>query len=440
LNSRPHKTGSRTSPSAPPGPLRRRQYLGWAVLLLGIIVGTSQTIGQTPTAASPVEQTTDAASTGVLVEYFYEKGCPICARISREVLPAIESSLEGLYTLKHRHTADKATYLELVRYQKKLNITKNASAVFIVDQAHAFVGWDEISGGLQAKVEELALERLQAQPLLPQPEPQQPAVAAPTTPPVPQPPEQTQMDGEALLHERFGSFTVIGVALAGLVDGINPCAIATLVFLMSMLAVLKIRGRRLLLAGSAFCLASFVTYTAIGLGLLRALYALEGFERIRTAIEWVMFGLLAVLALQSFVDAWRYHRTGKADAVSLKLPAGIKLRINRLIREGMGSRRLFTGATVAGCLVTALESVCTGQVYVPALVLIIKSGSRSARAILLLLLYNALFVTPLVIALILTFRGLETKRLLDWSRRNVTAGKIALGALFATMAVLLLLL
>jgi len=153
-----------------------------------------------------------------------------------------------------------------------------------------------------------------------------------------------------------------------------------------------------------------------------------------------MFGLLAVLALQSFIDAWRYRRTGKADAVSLKLPLSIKRHINRLIRTGMGGHRLVAGAAATGCLVTGLESVCTGQVYVPTLVLIIKSGSQSTGAIALLLLYNALFVAPLVVILILTFRGLETKRLLRWSRHNVTASKIALGALFATMAALLLLL
>jgi len=395
---------------------------------------------QTAPPPLPTEAKPPASPDVVLVEYFYEKGCPICARISREVLPAIESSLEGLYELRHRHTADKATYLELVRYQKELQITKNASAVFIVDRAHAFVGWDEISKGLQAKIEEVVLQRLEQQdtPEADPPPESTTASVSPALPPV-SPPAPPQ-DGDALLREHFGSFTTAGVALAGLVDGINPCAIATLVFLMSILAVMKIRGRRLLLVGGAFCLASFVTYTAIGLGLLRALYALEGFERLRTVIEWCMFGLLIALAAQSFVDAWRYHRTGKADAVVLKLPAGIKLRINRLIRTGMGSRRLFAGAGMAGCLVTALESVCTGQVYIPTLVLIIKSGSQSGRAITLLLLYNALFVAPLVIVLVLTFRGLETKRLLQWSQQNVAAGKIALGTLFAIMALLLLLL
>ena len=426
----------------PPLVACRLRLLTCAILLLNATGRASDVppADQTSPPRLSTEGNSPTSPDVVLVEYFYEKGCPICARISREVLPAIESGLEGLYELRHRHTADKATYLELVRYQKDLRITKNASATFVVDRAHAFVGWAEISQGLQAKIEEIVLQRLEQQDTSVEPAPNSTTTAQASPAPSPHSQPSPPKNGDALLRERFGSFTMAGVALAGLVDGINPCAIATLVFLMSMLAVLKIRGRRLLLVGGAFCLASFVTYTAIGLGLLRALYALESFEGLRTAVEWCMLGLLTALAAQSFVDAWRYHRTGRAEAVALKLPQGIKLRINRLIRTGMGSRRLFAGAGVSGCLVTALESVCTGQVYVPTLVLITKSGNQSARATTLLLLYNALFIAPLVIVLVLTFRGLATRRLLQWSQQNVTAGKIALGTLFASMAALLLLL
>ncbi len=54
------------------------------------------------------------------------------------------------------------------------------------------------------------------------------------------PPEGSKPDGRAslseradapLLEERFRGFTLLSVIIAGLLDGINPCAIFTLVFL-----------------------------------------------------------------------------------------------------------------------------------------------------------------------------------------------------------------
>jgi len=84
--------------------------------------------------------------------------------------------------------------------------------------------------------------------------------------------------------------------------------------------------------------------------------------------------------------------------------------------------------------------VCTGQVYVPTLVLILRKGGSTGPALGYLLLYNGVFIVPLVTAFVLTYQGLKTQRLLEWSRRNVVISKVALGCFFLAMAALLLLL
>ncbi|MEI6516687.1 MAG: hypothetical protein WCO77_11985, partial [bacterium] len=91
----------------------------------------------------------------------------------------------------------------------------------------------------------------------------------------------------------------------------------------------------------------------------------------------------------------------------------------------------------AGVAVTVLESVCTGQVYVPALVMMLKSGAAPLRCTLYLLLYNLIFVMPLAIVLALTCGGMSTPALMDWSRRNVTVSKILLGLFFVGMTALM---
>lgn len=39
------------------------------------------------------------------------------------------------------------------------------------------------------------------------------------------------------LSQKFQEFTFLGILLARLADGINPCAIATMIFLISFLAI-----------------------------------------------------------------------------------------------------------------------------------------------------------------------------------------------------------
>jgi cytochrome c biogenesis protein CcdA len=69
--------------------------------------------------------------------------------------------------------------------------------------------------------------------------------------------------------------------------------------------------------------------------------------------------------------------------------------------------------------------------------LIKVNGKHSMMAWKYLLLYNFMFTIPLVIIFILTYFGLKTQTLLEWSKKNVVISKILLGILFLAMAVLI---
>ena len=240
-----------------------------------------------------------------------------------------------------------------------------------------------------------------------------------------------------MAETRMKSFTLPAVALAGLIDGLNPCAIGTLVFFMSLLTVFKIKASKLLLVGAVFCLASFITYTAIGYGLLRVLHGFAGFPIIQRSVEVLMTAILALFAFLSFRDAWRFHHGGKPGDVTLQLPKGIKDKIHRIMRGGLSAKSLVAGSLTIGVLVTALESVCTGQVYVPTLVLVLKTRQAVASGLLYLLLYNLMFIVPLVVAFVIAYRGLKTEAFIQWGIRNVVPSKILLGSLFMVMAALM---
>jgi hypothetical protein len=241
-----------------------------------------------------------------------------------------------------------------------------------------------------------------------------------------------------LLAQHVGSFTLAGVLWAAVVDSINPCATATLVFFMSLLISSQVGVRKMLVAGGAFVVACYFTYLAIGFGLLRVLYLLSGFRVAKTLLDGVLIATLLVLAALSFRDAVRFRLTGKSSEVMLRLPQGLQQRIHEVMKRGLRRRNLFLGGLGIGMVVTVLESVCTGQVYVPALILMIKSGQSVWRSAATLGLYNLIFVMPLIILLTLGCFGLRVPTLVGWSRRNVTISKTLLGLFFLGMAAIML--
>lgn len=370
-------------------------------LLLTLVLGPWETRGASP----------------VTVDFFFEPGCDSCQQVRSGVLPELERRYSGLYVLQERDIGIKSNYLVLVAYQDALGVKDNEPVSMVVDGREFLAGLSGIQTRLYAALDRAVVRSFQQD---------QSAPAAAIIP------------SEDPLRRRVKSFTLAAVAVAAVVDSINPCAIATLVFFMSLLSVARISIGRMWLAGVAFLAASFVTYMAIGFGLLGVLQFLHASRVIRLALDMGLAGVMLVFAILSFRDAIRYHRSGKSGDVALKLPAGLQSRIHRVMKSGLRKRSLVLGGLGVGAVVTVIESVCTGQVYVPTLVLMLKQGESILRCAGYLLVYNAIFVLPLVVTLALTCGGMSTPVLVEWSRRNVTVSKTVMGVFFLVMTVVLL--
>lgn len=355
----------------------------------------------------------------VVIDYFYEPGCPECLRIKSDILPNLQERYEGFCQLNRHDMGVMSNVVKLVAYQESLGITKNSPVSMFVDYTRGFCGIEEIRAGLFASLDEKIEARMM-------PDWQSPAPILWDT-----------ARGVDQARQRANAFTLSAVIAAELIDGINPCAISTLVFFMSMLMVAGVRGRGLLIMGGSFALASFATYTAIGFGLLRCLHLLESFPAVRSAFEATLAAILLLLAFLSFRDAIRYRRSQNPHQVSVQLPGKVKTLIHTFLRKGVKSRHLILAGLTIGTAVTALETVCTGQVYVPAMTLVIREDGN-ARVWGLLLLYNAMFITPLIVAIILTRYGLTTQTMLKWSKKNVPFSKTLLGLFFLAIAAYLL--
>ena len=92
----------------------------------------------------------------------------------------------------------------------------------------------------------------------------------------------------------------------------------------------------------------------------------------------------------------------------------------------------------AGVAVTLLESLCTGQIYLPTLALVARASPSPWQALGYLSGDNLMFILPLLAVLALALAGLRFTRLLHWSRRAVILAKLLAALLFLALAALLL--
>ena len=122
----------------------------------------------------------------------------------------------------------------------------------------------------------------------------------------------------------------------------------------------------------------------------------------------------------------------------LKLPEPLRKRINATIRKGRGTQNYVIGAFVAGILVSLLELACTGQVYLPTIIFVSSIPEMRLQAMLYLVIYNLLFILPLVVIFVLVYFGTTSKDLTKFLQERAALVKFLMGFVFIALGTWLL--
>ncbi len=235
----------------------------------------------------------------------------------------------------------------------------------------------------------------------------------------------------SIATDRLGIWAISAAALA---DGINPCAFATVVLLVSMMVSARRSRRETLVIGGAFTVAVYVTYFLVGLAFYGILQRLRGFLMVSDLVFYVAFAACVVFGLLSLWDATLAWRGREPKDMLLKVPERLRARMARSMSAGVHSRSLVLGALCAGVVVSLLESACTGQVYFPVIAGLVRDPGTRARGVAMLAWYNALFVLPLVAVLALAVAGVGSSALASWGRRHWGLTKLVMAIVFVAMA------
>ncbi|MAT42731.1 MAG: hypothetical protein CL609_10340 [Anaerolineaceae bacterium] len=206
------------------------------------------------------------------------------------------------------------------------------------------------------------------------------------------------------------------VLFTGLVDGINPCAMAILLFFVTFLFTIRKRRAAIARMGMIYIACVYIVYFLVGLGLLRATTLVQG--------HWL--GQLGAALLLLF------GLTNLFGALFPKFP--IRLEIPEIGKDGLKKwmyRATIPATIVLGTLMGLESFPCSGGPYV-AILGLLSSQAGFWEGFGYLALYNLMFILPLIIILALALNPIMGAKIQAWERasshkvRGITGGIMAL--------------
>ncbi len=233
------------------------------------------------------------------------------------------------------------------------------------------------------------------------------------------------------MQQYLPAITLPTVLVAGVVDGINPCAFTVLLlFITALLSTLKagesnvgsIRSRILGLGG-IYIGAVFLTYLALGVGLLKTLdfFTRQHLPARIGALVAILFGLWMLKDYFLPDLGWRLQAPGK---------------VGEMARQA-AKKASIPGLIVSGFLIGMCTVPCSGAVYLGVLSLLALQPTK-LLGYGYLLLYNIVFILPLVIILILASAKPTLGRLAHWNLHHKEWVRLALGAGVVLMGLMIL--
>lgn len=200
------------------------------------------------------------------------------------------------------------------------------------------------------------------------------------------------------------------IVAAAFVDSINPCAFSVLFITLAFLFSLGQSRSQIVKTALFYVGGIFLTYILIGLGILKVLTVFNipnGVAKIG-AVAIIIFGVINLI-----------NEFSPKFPIKLKMPGASHGKVGELI-----TKATIPAAFLLGLLVGMFEFPCTGGPYLLVLGLL-HDGASFLKGFGYLVLYNFIFVFPLLIAIFIStdrpilekldnLRKMETRRSRVW--------------------------
>ena len=342
----------------------------------------------------------NAQENEICIYYFYGTGCPHCANV-KPVLDDLETKYPDIHIHRLEIYHNKTNQDLFNTYCSEYDVEKRGIPFVAIDQKY-FMGDKPIIENLENEIIRLS--------------------SAGSECPLPQYCEEIIDYNGTNISPPKRKVTIPLILTAGLTDGINPCASSVLIFLVTYLLSIGSK-KKILVIGLSYILAVYVAYFTAGLGLL-TIIQLSGLTR-------VIYKIAAVIALTvGFVNLKDFFWYGKG--FSFKIPEVSKGMIEKYTKMAT-----LPSAIILGFLVSIFELPCTGGVYLAILGMLADQATKLV-AIPYLLLYNFMFVLPLIVILFVVYFGVSPEKAEKWRKSKRKWMKLISGLLMIGLGIWML--
>lgn len=215
------------------------------------------------------------------------------------------------------------------------------------------------------------------------------------------------------------------IAASALIDSINPCAFSILLLTIAFLFSVGHLRSKILAVGGFYIAGVFLVYLAIGLGLLQVLHLFN------TPHFMAKIGAALLIALGGInIINWFFPKF----PIKLKIPNAAHHKMSALIEKGSLPAAFLLGALVGLC-----EFPCTGGPYLAAVGLL-NDKTTYLRGAGYLLVYNLIFVLPLVAVLLISSNKNLLERVRSWQEKEKSAEKAWAGLAMVILGIIIYLL
>lgn len=215
------------------------------------------------------------------------------------------------------------------------------------------------------------------------------------------------------------------VSVAALIDSINPCAFGILLLTIAFLLSLQKTRASILKIGGVYILGLLTVYFLIGLGILQTLHLFN------TPHFMAKVGAAFLIAL------------GGINIINEFFPSfPIKHKIPQATHNKMASlmdRASFPAVFLLGALVGLCEFPCTGGPYLMVLGLL-HDQRTYLTGVGYLLLYNLIFILPLVIILLIASDSTLIEKINQWKKSETKHMKLWGGVAMVALGFLIFIL
>ena len=239
--------------------------------------------------------------------------------------------------------------------------------------------------------------------------------------------EKNGKDNAGSLSE-LGFLGLIGLAAT---DSINPCALAVLLILIGSIMSSNLKNQlRALKSGAAFTAGIFLSYLSMGILLVFGIKEIQKMTSIGFESVYLFFGGFAVFVGLSNLKDYISHGFG---GFVMEVPYSWRPKMKSYLKKVTGPVGAFTTAVIVSLFLLPCTS---GPYFIAGGIL---SGTAWNTAVPLLILYNIVFIAPMLLILGGLYYGrTEIEEIKEWRENNIEKLHLIAGLILISLGLFLL--